>query len=105
MSTLAQLNLGEAYKLNPEGDAVKDVFATPADLINVLLPNIFIFAGILLFFFTVGAGFQMIANPDDKKAQEEGKKKLGYAIGGFVLLFSSYWIMQILQTVLGLELL
>lgn len=106
MSTLAQLNLGEAFKLDPaKGTNVKDVFATPADLINLLLPNAFIFAGLLLFFFTVGAGFQMIAGSGDKKAQEEGKKKLGYAIGGFVLLFASYWIMQIIELVLGLELL
>lgn len=107
MSTLlAQLNLGDAYKLNLEdGRSVRDVFSTPADLINLLLPNLFIIGGVLLFFFTIGAGFQMVMHPDDKKAKEEGSKKLGYAIGGFILLFISYWLMQIIDRSLGLNLL
>ncbi len=106
MSALAQLNLGEAYKLNPEtGEAVKDVFASPADLVNVLMPNILTFAGVLLFIFIVVTGFKMVMNPMDKKTKEEGSKKIGYAIGGFLLIFVAYWIVQIIETILGVSIL
>lgn len=91
--------------MSPDGPTVKSRFANPAALINLLLPNLFVVAGILLLFFTVGAGFQIITNPADKKAQEEGSKRIGYAIGGFVLLFISYWIVQIIERVLGIPIL
>lgn len=104
---VAQLNLGEAYKLRPEEDApsVAEVYSTPADLINALLPNIYVFAGILLFVFIFAAGLKMVMNPDDKKAAEDGKKAFFYAIGGFILLIASFWIMQIIGVLTGIDVL
>lgn len=105
MSQLA-LELRDAYKLTPGGTTtVADTFATPADLINTVLPNIFMLAGVLLLFFFIGAGWKMLSSPQSSKAAEEGKKSLTYAIGGFILLLAAYWIMQIVQVVTGVEIL
>lgn len=96
------VGLGDAYTLSPGGRPVSEVFATPADLINKsAIPIVFIVAGLALFIFAFVAGFQIVMNPDSSKMKEEAQKKLGYAIGGFVLLFASFWIIQILEQVLG----
>lgn len=107
MRTLvAQVNLQDAYRLSPDSpDAVTDVFPTPGALITSLLPNIFIFAGLLLFFFIFFAGLKMVISPDKKKNFDEGKKKIGYAVAGFILLFMSYWLIQIIQVVTGITIL
>lgn len=102
---LVSLKLDEAYLLNPEGQTVAEVYKDPASLINILLPNIFTFAGLLLFLFIVGAGLKIVMNPDNKKSTEEGKKALTYAVGGFLLLFAVYWIVQILEYVTGVVIL
>lgn len=102
---ITQVNLGEAYKLRVNGPAVAEVYSTPADLINAILPNIYVFAGILLFIFIFAAGFKMVMNPDDKKAVEDGKKAFFYAIGGFILLIASFWIMQIVGVLTGVNVL
>lgn len=104
-SLIAQINLGEAYKLRVDGPPVAEVYGTPADLINALLPNIYVFAGILLFVFIFAAGFKMVMNPSDKKSAEEGKKAFFYAIGGFILLIASFWIMQIIGVLTGVDVL
>lgn len=102
---VAQLNLGDAYKLSVNGPSVREVYSTPADLITILLPNIYLVASLLLFVYIFVAGFKMVMNPDSKKAKEDGKKSLMYALGGFILLLSVFWIMQIISTITGLEIL
>lgn len=99
-------NIGDKFLLDPvEQTTVAEKYANPAALINTLLPNIYVAAGIILFVFVLGAGFRMIMNPDDKKAAEGGKKAIGYAIGGFVLLIAVYWIVQIIEVVTGVQIL
>ncbi len=102
---LAQVNIGEAYRLRPDGPAVADVYDSPASLINALLPNLYVIAGILLFVFIFAAGFRIIMNPDNKKNMEEGRKAIVYALGGFILLIAAFWIMQIIAAITGIEVL
>lgn len=99
-------NIGDKFLLDPTaGKTVESVYGTPADLINTILPNIYVAAGVILFVFVLGAGFSIVMNPDDKKAAESGKKSIGYAIGGFILLIAVYWIVQIIQVVTGVNIL
>lgn len=102
---LAQVNLLEDYTLTPGGTPVNDVYGQPANLLNTIVPVLFIVAGLALFIFIFMAGFGMVMAPDNKKNVDEGKKKLGYAIAGFILLFASYWIVQIIETVTGVPIL
>lgn len=101
----SSFDLGEAYLLNPDGTTVAEVYSSPASLINIILPNVFVFAGLLLFFFTIGAGLKMVFSPDDKKAAEQSKTAITYAIGGFLLLVAAYWLVQILEIVTGMTIL
>jgi hypothetical protein len=104
--TGSSFRLGDAYLLDAaNGTTVANTFATPADLINTIMPNIFVFAGILLFVFVVVAGFRMVSNPDDKKQAEEGKKAITFAITGFAVLLGAYWIVQVIEIVTGADIL
>lgn len=102
----SSFELGEAYLLNPsEGTTVAETYGSPADLINTILPNIFVFAGVLLFIAIIVAGFSMLLKPDDKKNTEAGKNAITYGITGFILLLAAYWIVQILEILTGVTIL
>ncbi len=101
---LLALDLGEAYLLDGR-TPVAEQFDSPARLINVLMPNVFAIASLILFFYIVGAGFKMVMNPESKKSVDDGKKALTYGIGGFFLLFASYWVIQIIQYITGVTIL
>lgn len=80
-------------------------FPTIASLINVLLPNLLLLAGLILFILMLGAGFKLIqgAGSGDAQATEQGKKALTYAIVGFVLIFASFFIIQLVEVLTGLK--
>lgn len=102
---IAEVNIRDTYTITPGGEPVADTYGTPADLINVIVPNLFVFVGILLLLYIFIAGFRMVTAPDSKGATGEAKKSLTYAITGFLLLFASYWIMQIVEFYTGVSIL
>lgn len=102
---LAQVNLEEAYKISPGGKSVASVYGAPADLINVILPNIFVLVGVVLLIYIFIAGFRMVSQPGNKGATDSARKSLTYAVTGFLLLFASYWIMQIVEFYTGVSIL
>ena len=93
------LNLGDCLKLN-SGQTVSDVYKTPADLINVIVPNLFVVAGVLLFLMIVYAGFKFSMS-GGSKGKEDSKDIIKSALIGFMVMFSAYWIIQIIQVVTG----
>jgi len=45
----------------------------------------------------------MMIAANDEKGLAEAKKKITYALVGFLLLFVSYWLVQILEYILGIS--
>lgn len=90
--------------LNPlyvkEGDLN---LVTPAGIINKILVFAFPLAGIILFVMLVWGGFEMIYGASTSKAMEAGKNRITAALIGFFLLFSSFWIIQILEVITGIN--
>lgn len=76
-------------------------------LISVLLPNLYILAGLIFFVLLIfgGLGLIMGAGGGDPKKTEQGGKAVTYAIVGFLVVFASYWIIQIIQVVTGVNIL
>jgi hypothetical protein len=70
-----------------------------SSLISGLLPYAIVFGGILLLIMLIMGGFAMLTSPTNPQAQEKGKNQITFAIAGFVLIFSAYWIIQILELV------
>lgn len=73
--------------------------------ISTLLPILLIFGGIILLFMLISGGFTMMTAVSDPKGADTGKQRITAALTGFFLLFLSYWIIQILEIVLGVTIL
>lgn len=88
-----------------EDIAVQDDLSTPGGIITRVLRYAFPIAGMILFVMIVIGGFQMVASATSSKSIETGKQRISNAVVGFLLLFVSYWIVQVLQVVFGFKLL
>ncbi len=76
---------------------------TFGDIISTLLPYLFTAAGIGLLIYLIFGGISMMLSRGDPKGLEAAKAKITGALTGFIILFVSYWIVQIIGKVLGIE--
>jgi len=72
-------------------------------IISIILPYLFVIAGLLLLFYLIYGGFHMMIAANDEKGLAEAKGKITNALVGFLLLFVSYWLVQILGYILGIQ--
>lgn len=96
-------NLGECLKF--QGSNASTEYTGVGSLINNILPNVYIAAGLVIFFMIVLGGFTIIANAGDPHKIQEGGKTITSAIIGLVVLFASYWIIQLIQVISGVSIL
>jgi len=94
------INLGDCLKLS-DSTNVSEVYDNPAFLVNLLIGNLFVVAGIILFIFIIVAGFKFITG--GKKGAEDAKNMITTAFIGFVIMFAAYWIMQIVALLTGVN--
>lgn len=99
------VDISKAFKLQEGGPSVKDVFTSPSVLINLLVKNIFVIASLILFFFILFGGMTMILNAGNAEKQKQGSKTLGSALTGFIILFSAYWIIRLIEGITGIQIL
>lgn len=88
--------LGDCLQLSDDSK-VSDVYTTPSFLVNLVVRNLFVFAGVVFFFMILLAGFQFISG--GKKGAENAKQIMTAAAIGFILMFAAYWIVQIVKIV------
>jgi len=74
-------------------------------LISTLLPYIFVLAGLILFFIIIGAGFAMFTSGGDPEKTKKASSQLTSGLIGFVIIFTSYWIIQLLELIFGFQML
>jgi len=94
--------------LNPltiVGSTAKTQLSTPGGIISRVLVFAFPLAGILLFVMLSWAGFEIVSGAANKKSQDAGRQRATAAIVGFLLLFASYWIIQLLEIVFNVAIL
>ena len=77
---------------------------TFGEILATILPYVFSIAGIILFIVLLMGGFSLLTSAGSPDNVEKGKKMITSAIIGFVIIFISYWLMQILQIVFGAKL-
>ncbi len=85
----------------PQASAYKDALSTPGGIVSRLLVFSFPMAGLILFTMIVWGGGEILAGAASKKSVDAGKQRITAAIVGFLLLFSSYWIIQIVEIIFG----
>ena len=94
------VNLGDCLQLSND-KTVSSVYDTPAFLVNLIVKNMFALAGIVLFVMLFIAGFKFITK--GKEGVEDAKKILTASVVGFIIMFSAYWIVQIVSLMTGVN--
>jgi hypothetical protein len=100
------LDLGKAFKINPDqGIGEVGQFKSLGGLISAILPNIYVLSGLILLFFLIFGGLAVIlgAGQGNQENVEKGKKVLTGTLIGFLVVFASFWIIQILEILTGIE--
>jgi len=90
---------GGAVIINP----LRDRFLTIGSLLSELLKFAFPIAGLILFAMLIMGGFGLLTSGGNEEAIKKAQGRITSAIIGFVIIFAAYWLIQILQTVLGLQ--
>jgi succinate dehydrogenase/fumarate reductase cytochrome b subunit len=82
--------------------------ATPligiAKIVTLFLNIVFVLSGLILLFFFIMGGIGMIssAGANDPQKSEQAKKTITSAIIGFVIVFTSYWIVKLIGQLFGI---
>lgn len=87
--------------LNSGGETVEQTYGDPATLVNIIVQNVFMIAGALMFIFIIYAGFKFIVS-SESGAKENSKEVVEAVAIGFLVMFSAYWIIQIVEVIFGL---
>lgn len=96
----------------PNGPAVISPPAgTQADFQNLgevftrLLQYLFPLAGLILFAMIIISGFQMLTSAGNPKGMDSAKQRLTWSIVGFLIIFVSFWLMKMIEFLLGISIL
>jgi len=106
--TLLGFNIGYELKIGSGvGIGGNVYYQTLGGFISRILPNIYVIAGIILFFFLIGGGLMFIisAGRENPEGAARGGQIITMSLVGFLIIFASYWIMQIVQIVTGIDIL
>jgi len=105
MSYLAQgVDIGKAFKIGGQSIVGKPGYGSIGEFVSVILPNVYILAAIILFFLIIFGGFSIITSAGDPEKAKEGQQTLTAALIGFLVIFTSYWIIQIIEVLTGVNL-
>jgi hypothetical protein len=81
----------------------KGDLTSPGGIITAGWPYLFAIAGLILFAMLTWGALEIQFGAADTKSAESGKKRITNAVIGFVLLFSVFWLGQIVQQIFGLN--
>lgn len=75
-----------------------------SDLVTWFTRTVFVIAGLILLFYFImgGIGMMQSAGSNDPKAAEQAKQTITSAVIGFVVVFTSYWIVKLIGQILGI---
>lgn len=76
---------------------------TLGDVISRIIPYVYVFAGIGLLLMLISGGFSLLTAASDPKKLDSGKQRITYAIVGFFIVILSYWGVQLIALIFGLE--
>ncbi|MBP7768522.1 hypothetical protein KA082_01680 [Candidatus Woesebacteria bacterium] len=96
----AEVDLGRVLCLG-DSTPVQDVYKDPAFLVNLLVRNLFVFAGVIIFFLILYAGFKFISG--GTKGKDEAKGIVTASVTGLILMFAAYWILQVVKLLTGVD--
>jgi uncharacterized membrane protein len=72
-------------------------------IVTALLPYIFTVSGLALLVYLIIGGISFMTAGSDPKQVETAKAKITSALIGFVIVFISYWIVQLVGIVFNIQ--
>lgn len=72
-------------------------------IVTRLIVYLFPVAGLLLLIYLIYGGYRFLFSGGDPKSIQAAKGIITTALVGFIIVFVSFWIVQIIATMLGLE--
>lgn len=78
---------------------------TISTLLSTAVTILFIVAIVLTLFFLIYAGIDMITAGGEKQKVVNARNKLTFAVVGLIIVFLSYFIVNLIGTILGVNLL
>jgi hypothetical protein len=93
------VNIGESFN-SPFGQAGGKSLG---DLVSLILRGAFAIAGIIILFFLIAGGIQIMAGAgkDNPEAAAKGKQAITAAAIGFAVVFVAYWVIRIIELIAG----
>jgi hypothetical protein len=85
-----------------DGSQYAEKFSNPGGILSQVLFFAFPLAGIILFVMIIWGGFEMLGEAATKKTMDAGRQRVKYALLGFILLFISYWLVAVIETVFSI---
>lgn len=89
------------------GKTISQLYPNPASLVTVIVKNSLVISGIILLVLIIAGGFMMIASAGsgDQKKAASAKTMITDAAIGFLVIFLSYFIIQLIEVITGYEIL
>lgn len=88
--------LGTSYRFRGAGRTLGEFF-------NLGIVNIvFFIAGVAFLIFLISGGLSLMLSRGDPKNIEVGKARITNALIGLVIIFTAYWIVQVVGLLLGI---
>lgn len=97
MNSLFVLDVTKAF---PPADKYQDL----ASILNLLIPLIYIVAGIIFFIMIVFSGFSIIKGAGNPEELKKTQKMLTYSIVGFAIIVISYILVKLIAVIFNLNL-
>ena len=91
-----------AFSVDPT-DLGLGAFPNLGALVTLVLPTIMWIAGMLLFGYLIMGGFKYLMSGGDDKAIMEGKKIITNAFLGMLIVFTSFWALRLVESLLGIN--
>jgi hypothetical protein len=76
---------------------------TLGTLVSAILTYVFPIAGIILFFVLLFGGFTLLTSAGNPDQVKKGQQIVVSGLIGFVIIFVSFWVWQLLKIALGID--
>lgn len=103
MNLLAQSTIGETFL--GTGSHPLNQLTGPSALISILLSNSIVIAGVILLFIFIFAGYSYIGAGGNPQKVQAATKYLTYGVAGFLLVFATFFIIRIIESITGVSIL
>lgn len=102
---LAQVNIGDLPLGNNK--TISRTYQNESTLVNIIVRNALTLAGIIFLILIIAGGIMMLASAGsgDQKQAATAKTLITDALIGFLVIFLSYFIIQIIEVITGLSIL